>query len=116
MGPFPGRRQPLEGMRPMNEHHDTAAAAEAARRFARQLRGRVPPKRVEAQLGGAAGMAQLCAIEAVFAEAWPAGTAKELVWLTSRPEAQPDRLLLRAYGAENELLTELTLELAGAHG
>lgn len=85
--------------------------ADAAERFAARLPGRTT-NRVEARLDSAHGMPALCAVEGVFARLLPAGTAKELVWLTRAQNAAGDRLQLRAYGDDNALLAEEVFELA----
>lgn len=83
----------------------------AAERFAARLPAR--PGRIEARLDSLQGMPALCAVERVFARLLPAGTAKELVWLTRAGDAVGDRLHLRAWAEEGALLAEETLELAG---
>lgn len=83
---------------------------EAAERFAAAL-PRSAASRIEARLDSAHGMPALCAVEGVFARCLPAGTAKELVWLTRAANAAGDRLQLRAYGNDNALLAEEVFEL-----
>jgi hypothetical protein len=85
--------------------------AEAAERFAAALPA--APARVEVRLDSVQGMPGLCAVEAVLARAWPAGAAKELVWLTRAADADRDQLELRAYGPANELLAEAVHEFRG---
>ncbi|WP_309091879.1 hypothetical protein [Phenylobacterium sp.] len=85
--------------------------ADAAERFAERLRPSAA-NRVEARLDSPDGMPALCAVEGVFARLLPAGTAKELVWLTRAQGAAGDRLQLRAYGDDNALLAEEVFELA----
>lgn len=88
--------------------------ADAAERFAARLPGEARALgRIEARLDSAHGMPALCAVEGVFARLLPAGTAKELVWLTRAQGAAGDRLQLRAYGDDNALLAEEVFELPG---
>jgi hypothetical protein len=85
--------------------------ADAAERFARRL---PRTSRIEVRLDSAHGLPALCAVEGVFSRLLPAGTAKELVWLTRMPDATGDRLQLRAYGDDNALLAEDVFEAADA--
>ncbi|MGA0606873.1 hypothetical protein ACO2Q0_12835 [Phenylobacterium sp. VNQ135] len=79
--------------------------AQAAESFAARL-AHGAASRIEARLDSRHGMPALCAVEGVFARLLPAGTAKELVWLTRTPDARGDRLQLRAYGDDNALVAE----------
>lgn len=85
--------------------------AEAAERFAVAL-PRSAASRIEARLDSPHGLPALCAVEGVFTRLLPAGTAKELVWLTRAADTVGDRLQLRAYGDDNALLAEEVFELA----
>jgi hypothetical protein len=88
-------------------------AADAVGRFAQAVSGKcaTQPDRVLAKLDGPGGLDRLCSVEALIGQAWPAGTAKELVWLTS--SATPgDTLYLQAFADEGELLAEATFTLA----
>jgi hypothetical protein len=84
---------------PLNE------AAQATRSFLSSLASH-RPERVEAKVASAAGMPLLCAVEAALAEALPAKTTQELMWLAGAPEGGVHRLWLLAYGAGNELLAK----------
>ncbi len=85
--------------------------ADAAERFALRL---PQTSRIEARLDSSHGLPALCAVEGVFSRVLPAGTAKELVWLTRAADATGDRLQLRAYGEDNALLAEDLFEAADA--
>ena len=84
--------------------------ADAVGKF-RKLLGRRTPDRVQARIDSAAGMTSLCAVEARLANCWPVEISKEFVWLTRGSDASGDRLCLRAFAADGEVLCEAAFRL-----
>lgn len=84
--------------------------ADAVRKFAQALAGRTAD-RIQARLDAGDGMARLCAVEAALCDLWPPGTAKELVWLTRTAAEAGDRLHLRAFAADGEVLCRVSFRL-----
>ena len=101
-------------METMTKLDEAVDGADAVRKFSDRLRGRSAPDRIQAQLDGEAGMTGLCQVEAMLCDRWPLGTAKELVWLTRSGQAAGERLHLRAFAADGEVLCDATFRLG--HG
>jgi hypothetical protein len=94
---------------------DARDGADAVRRFAAAL-GRQPPERFQARLDGKDGMADLCAVEAVIYDLWPATTAKELVWLKRGAADDAALLHLQAFASDGELMRAATFRLGRTSG
>jgi hypothetical protein len=84
--------------------------ADAVAKF-RKLLGRRTPDRVQAQIVSDAGMVALCVVEAQLADCWSVDIAKEFVWLTRDGRAGGDRLQLRAFAADGQLLCDSAFRL-----
>jgi hypothetical protein len=56
-------------------------------------------------------MTSLCAVEARLASCWPVEISKEFVWLTRSGDASGERLHLRAFAADGEMLCEAAFRL-----
>jgi hypothetical protein len=78
----------------------------------RKLLGRRVPQRIQAQIDSHAGMAGLCQVEATLRDSWSVEISKEFVWLTRGPAAVGERLCLRAFAADGEMLCEAAFRLA----
>jgi len=90
-------------------------AADAVGRFAHAVdRSQGDLDRILAKLEGPGGMASLCAAEAALVARWPAGAARELVWLTRASPAQTDTLHLQAFEAGGALICAASFSLIPA--
>ena len=65
---------------------------------------------MEAKVCSADGLPLLCAVEAVLGAL---GAAQELVWLSQAPAPSAHVLQLRAFGPQNQLLSEVRHEFGG---
>jgi hypothetical protein len=94
----------------MKNEDQATDGADAVLKF-RKLLGRRTPDRVQARIDSVAGMAGLCAVEARLASCWPVEISKEFVWLTRSSDASGERLCLRAFAADGEMLCEMGFRL-----
>lgn len=84
--------------------------ADAVVKF-RKLLGRRTPDRVQAQIDSKAGMVGLCEVEARLRDSWSVAVSKEFVWLTRGDTAPGERLHLRAFAANGEVLCDAAFHL-----
>jgi hypothetical protein len=83
-------------------HEDQATdGADAVLKF-RKLLGRRTPERIQARMDS---------VEARLADCWPVEISKEFVWLTRSSGASGERLCLRAFAADGEMLCEAAFQL-----
>ena len=92
-------------------HEDHAKdGADAVMKF-RRLLGRRLPGRIQAQIDSPAGMTGLCQVEATLRESWSVEISKEFIWLTRGVAAVGERLYLRAFAADGEVLCAAAFRL-----
>jgi len=94
----------------MTKEDQARDGADAVAKF-RKLLGRRLPERIQAQIDSQAGMAGLCQVEATLRESWSVEISKEFVWLTRGAAAAGERLRLRAFAADGEVLCEAAFRL-----
>lgn len=97
----------------MTNEDQAKDGADAVVKF-RKLLGRRTPERIRAQIDSEAGMAGLCEVEARLREAWSVDIAKEFVWLSRSGRVQGQRLYLRAFAANGEVLCDAAFRLEHA--
>ena len=94
----------------MTKDDQAKDGADAVAKF-RKLLGRRLPERIQAQIDSHAGMAGLCQVEATLRESWSVEISKEFVWLTRSAAAAGERLRLRAFAADGEVMCEAAFRL-----